>query len=147
MPVGNNKLGTQSFNKRVCLSNICTGTFYNNDSDRHTMRIHGQMYLVLSPLLCVPALIDSFCPDSMGISPAICGICQKPLEVRHIHQMRQDFFLYSFVTPTTKTAMSIFPVAVLRREISPGSFCTKNPEHRIDKQSVIPGFSSELSNS
>ena len=32
------------FNKRVSLSAISPGTFCNKHSDRHTMRIHGQVY-------------------------------------------------------------------------------------------------------
>ena len=109
MPVGNNKLGTQSFNKRIYLSNICTGAFSNNDSDRHTMRSHGQMYPGVEPPFVRPSdSLPPFAPAAWGMSLAICGICQKPLEVRHIHLMRQDFFPYSFVTPTIKTTMSIF---------------------------------------
>mgnify|MGYP005783910031 CR=1 FL=1 len=103
--VSKNNLGTQSFNKRVCLSNICTGTFSNNDSDRHTMHIHSQMYPGVEPPFVRPSdSLPPFAPAAWGMSLAICGIYQTPLEVRHIHQMRQNFFPYSFVTPTTKTA-------------------------------------------
>ena len=30
---------------------ICSGTFRNNNSERHTMRIHGQVYLGVEPPL------------------------------------------------------------------------------------------------
>ncbi len=67
MPVGNNKLGTQSFNKRIYLSNICTGAFSNNDSDRHTMRSHGQMYPGVEPPFVRPgASLPPFAPAAWG---------------------------------------------------------------------------------
>ena len=65
--ISNNNLGTQSFNKRVYLSNICTDTFCNNDSDRHTMRIHGQMYLGVEPPFVRPsASLPPFAPAACG---------------------------------------------------------------------------------
>ena len=36
-------------NERACLRTICCGTCCNKNSDRHTMRIHGQMYLGVEP--------------------------------------------------------------------------------------------------
>jgi len=48
-PVSNNIFRLYSFNKRASLANIRAGAFCNNDSDRHTMRIHGQMYLGVKP--------------------------------------------------------------------------------------------------
>ena len=41
--VGQQVLGTESFNQLRSLRAICSGTLRNNDSDRHTKRIHGQM--------------------------------------------------------------------------------------------------------
>ena len=41
--VGQQVLGTESFNLPCSLRAICGGTLRNNDSDRHTKRIHGQM--------------------------------------------------------------------------------------------------------
>jgi hypothetical protein len=35
--------GTYPLNQLRSLRAICSGTFRNNHSDRHTMRIHGQM--------------------------------------------------------------------------------------------------------
>ena len=35
---------TQPVNQRTGLFAISSGTFRNNNSDRHAMRIHGQMY-------------------------------------------------------------------------------------------------------
>jgi len=49
---GDSVLHLKSLNQFVSLSAICSGTFCNNSSERHTMRIHGQMYLgVESPFV------------------------------------------------------------------------------------------------
>lgn len=44
-------LGINLFNQRQSLSAICSGTFCNKNSDRHTMRIHGQMDFGVEPPL------------------------------------------------------------------------------------------------
>ena len=41
--------GIYSFDKPVSLRAICNGTCCNKHSDRHTMRIHGQVYLGVEP--------------------------------------------------------------------------------------------------
>jgi len=41
--VGQQMIGAESFNQLRSLRAICGGTLRNNDSDRHTKRIHGQM--------------------------------------------------------------------------------------------------------
>ena len=42
--VRNQSRSVYSFNKLVSLCTIRCGTFCNKHSDRHAMRIHGQMY-------------------------------------------------------------------------------------------------------
>jgi len=42
-------IGVDPFNQAACLRAIRLGTFCNNDSDRQTLRIHGQMYLGIEP--------------------------------------------------------------------------------------------------
>lgn len=41
--------GTYPFNQTTCLRTISCGTLCNKDSDRQTVRIHGQMYLCVEP--------------------------------------------------------------------------------------------------
>lgn len=41
--VGQQVLGADPFNQLRSLRAICSGTLRNNDSERHTKRIHGQM--------------------------------------------------------------------------------------------------------
>lgn len=42
-------VGADALDQAACLGAIRSGTFCNNHSDRHTMRIHGQMYLGVEP--------------------------------------------------------------------------------------------------
>ncbi len=48
-PVSQESLGFDAVNQLFSLVTIRSGTFCNKDSDRHTMRIHGQMYLGIEP--------------------------------------------------------------------------------------------------
>jgi len=50
-PIGKQKLSINSLNQLFSLRTIRNGTFCNKYSDRHTMRIHGQMYLGVEPPL------------------------------------------------------------------------------------------------
>ena len=43
--VSQKRLRAQTVNQCTCFLAIRSGTFCNNNSERHTMRIHGQMYL------------------------------------------------------------------------------------------------------
>lgn len=44
-----NEPGIYTLNEWESLTDIRTGTRCNNDSDRHTMRIHDQMYFSVEP--------------------------------------------------------------------------------------------------
>ena len=52
--VGEQPFRSKAFNQVTSLLTIMDGTLSDRDSDRHTIRIHGQMYLGAYPLLCVP---------------------------------------------------------------------------------------------
>ena len=47
--VGDQMLGRQTFDQFASLSTIRHGTRCNKNSDRHTMRIHGQMQFCVEP--------------------------------------------------------------------------------------------------
>ena len=47
--IGNHMLGCHPFDQAASLRAIRCGTLRNKDSERHTMRIHGQMYLSVEP--------------------------------------------------------------------------------------------------
>lgn len=48
-PIGQQILGVQPLDQGMSLRAISRGTFCNKDSERHAMRIHGQMYLGIEP--------------------------------------------------------------------------------------------------
>ena len=47
--IGNQILGCHPFDQAASLRAIRCGTLRNKDSERHTMRIHGQMYRGVEP--------------------------------------------------------------------------------------------------
>lgn len=65
--VGHQAVGGKVPGQRRSLSAIRDGTRSNNGSERHTMRIHGQMYFRVSPPFVRP--ISSLPP----IAPAACA--------------------------------------------------------------------------
>ena len=49
--VSQQMLHLEPVNQPVSFRTICSGTFCNNNSEWHTMRIHGQVYLGVEPPL------------------------------------------------------------------------------------------------
>ena len=47
--VSDQVLGDQPLNQCTSKATVRSGSFCSKDSDRHTMRIHGQMYLGVKP--------------------------------------------------------------------------------------------------
>lgn len=60
-------VGFETFRQAFCLRAICHGTRCNKNSERQTMRIHGQLYLGIEPPFVRP--MASLPP----IAPAACG--------------------------------------------------------------------------
>ena len=48
-PISQKRLRAQAVNQCARLLAISSGTFCNSNSERHTMRIHGQMYFGVEP--------------------------------------------------------------------------------------------------
>ena len=48
-PIRQQRFCVNAFDQMDSFFTICSGTFCNNNSDWHTMRIHGQMYLGVEP--------------------------------------------------------------------------------------------------
>ena len=65
--VGDQILGTQTLNEFRSQARVRSGSFCSKDLDRHTMRIHGQMYLGVEPpfVIAMPSLPPR--------APAACG--------------------------------------------------------------------------
>lgn len=49
--IGDQIIGSQAFNQATSLRAIRSGTLRDNDSERQTMRIHGQVYFGVEPPL------------------------------------------------------------------------------------------------
>jgi len=47
--IGDQIIGAHAFDQPVSLRAISPGTLRDNDSERHTKRIHGQMYFCVEP--------------------------------------------------------------------------------------------------
>ena len=66
-PVGQKMIGGHAFDQRAGLRAIRRGTCCNKDSDRVTMRIHGQMYLGVEPPFVRPmAWLPPWAPAAWG---------------------------------------------------------------------------------
>ncbi len=65
--VGNQVFRREAFDQAASLRTIRRGTLRNNDSERHTMRIHGQMYLgVEPPFVRLMSWLPPFAPAACG---------------------------------------------------------------------------------
>ena len=68
--IGDQMLGTQTLNEFRSQATVRSGSFWSKDSDRHAMRIHGQMYLGVEP----PSFtFVSAMPWLPARAPAACG--------------------------------------------------------------------------
>ena len=65
--VGDEMLGTEIRDELMSQATVRSGSFCRKDSDRHTMRVHGQMYLGVEP----PFVIAM--PSLRPRAPAACG--------------------------------------------------------------------------
>lgn len=89
-------------------------------------------------------LITTLSATGMGMNLDMAGIDHQPFVIRFFDQIFLKLGPNPLVAPTTKATMSVFPVPVIRRLVSPGSSCAKNPENSIDKQSVIANHASPM---
>ena len=69
-------------------------------------------------------------------------ICAATFEIQINYKLFQQLLPDSLVLPTTEPAMRVLPVPVIERQISPRSIGTQNPEYRVDKETIVPGFAS-----
>ena len=110
------------------------------------MRIRGQMYFwVEPPFSPTHILLSSLCSSCMRMHFNMTRINQYPFEVRGIDSLFEQSFPYVFISPSTKPPMSILPVSIVRREVSPWSSCAKDPEDSVNEQAVVCGCSLTLS--
>ena len=65
------------------------------------------------------------------------SVDHKPLEIRLVDQLLQQLFPDAFVAPAAETAMGIFPITVIRRQVAPGCPGAQDPENCVEKSAVI----------
>ena len=65
------------------------------------------------------------------------GIDHQTVKVEFSYRLLQQRFPNALVTPAAKPTMCVFPVAVVRWEVTPRRARAQNPENRVDKQLVI----------
>ena len=74
----------------------------------------------------------------------MAGVNHKPFKIRIINQLFQELFPSPLIAPPAETAMRIFPVSIVWRQIAPRRTCAQYPENSIEKPTVIPGKTAPL---
>jgi hypothetical protein len=72
----------------------------------------------------------------------VARINHQPLEIGFIYQCFQQAFPSSFVPPSTKSTVRIFPITVIRWQIPPWGTATQYPEHCVDELTIVAGIAS-----
>jgi hypothetical protein len=78
----------------------------------------------------------------MRVNPYVTCIDHHPFKIRLIYQCFQKLFPNSLVSPSTKAAVRILPIAVIGGQVSPWCAGAQNPKHSIDKLTIVTGISS-----
>ena len=68
---------------------------------------------------------------------AMTRINHQPFIIWLNNQCFKQAFPNTPISPATKTTMCIFPVAIVRWQITPGCACSEYPKNGIDKQSIV----------
>jgi hypothetical protein len=76
----------------------------------------------------------------MRVNFYVACINHQPFKIRIMYQDCQQPFPNPLVPPSAKAAMRIFPITIIRRQVSPRSASTQYPKYGIDKQAVIAGI-------
>src|ERR1700679_405312 len=74
----------------------------------------------------------------------VAGIDHQPFKVGLVDHLLQQLFPDALVAPAAETAMRIFPVPVVRRQIAPRRPGAQNPQNAIEKTTVILGDTAPL---
>jgi len=68
------------------------------------------------------------------------GVNHEPFEIGLDDQFFQQPLPEALVAPSTKAAMRVLPVSVVRRQIAPRGSGAQDPKHRIEKKPVVFGL-------
>lgn len=67
------------------------------------------------------------------------GVDHQPFEVWFGDQRFKQLRPHALVPPPAKASVGVFPITVIRWQVTPRGACTQDPEYRIDKQAIIFG--------
>ena len=65
----------------------------------------------------------------------------EPLIIGLVNQNLQELFPYAFIAPTNEATMSIAPSTIIWGKVAPRCSIAHNPEHCIDKTTIILSYS------
>ena len=74
----------------------------------------------------------------------VAGVNHEPFKVRIVNQLFQEFLPSALVAPAAETAMRIFPVAIVRRQVAPRRPGAQYPENSVEKPAIILGQTAPL---
>jgi hypothetical protein len=80
----------------------------------------------------------------MGMNFTMARINHQPLIVGFNYEHLKELFPNAPITPTAKSAMGIFPVSKVGRQIAPWRPRPQYPEYRVNKQPVISGLATNM---
>ena len=73
----------------------------------------------------------------MRMHLAVSGVNHEPFKVRLDDERLKQALPNAFVSPPAEPTMGVLPVAIARREVSPRRACAQNPDHCVDKASIV----------
>jgi hypothetical protein len=73
----------------------------------------------------------------MGLD--VAGIDHQPFKVGLVDHLLQQLFPDALVAPAAETAMGVFPVPVVRRQIALRRTGAQNPQNAVEKTPVVLG--------
>jgi len=97
-----------------------------------------------APFCTSYGLVASPGSSPMGMNLDVAGVDHQPLKIRIVDDGVQQPLPDAPIPPATEASMGILPISVVGRQIPPGCPSSQNPEHRVQKQSVVPGRSTPL---
>ena len=116
--IGQQIIGVDAFDQAACLCAIRPGIFCNNNSDRQTLRIHGQMYFRVEPPLHAHRLISAFGSAAWGGLQPLASIISHSSSGSSI-RMFSSFSQIPASRHPDKTAVRVAPPAQIWWQIAP----------------------------
>jgi len=75
----------------------------------------------------------------VGVSFDMACVDHQQLKIGIIDQFFKKRFPNPLIFSATKASVCIFPISVIRRQVSPGSASAQNPKNRIYELAIVLG--------